>query len=320
MKIGLEPSGVRRLLIGLVNNMPDAALEATERHFRELLSAASPDCEPIVSYFSLREIERGERARAHMRDLYLDIDRLPEAGLDGLIVTGAEPRADSFDGERYWKSLTRVIDWTQAAQLPVVWSCLAAHAAAWRLDAVPRRRLGAKLSGLFKLQAVGDHPLLEAISGPICSPHSRLNDLHEDDLVAAGYQILTRSGEVGVDAFVKPGPVTSLFFQGHPEYDANCLTREYLRDVSRFLHGDQPVHPLQPSNCFDTQTSLRLDMLSDRAQVRRDPTLMPEYHQAVAGLEQTAAWRPWATQIYKAWLNSVGVSGNPRQSMAREAI
>jgi hypothetical protein len=56
-------SGIRPLVIGLVNNMPDAALEATERQFQDLLSAASADCPPLIRCFSLREIVRGARRR-----------------------------------------------------------------------------------------------------------------------------------------------------------------------------------------------------------------------------------------------------------------
>jgi homoserine O-succinyltransferase len=320
MKSRSGPSGARPLVIGLLNNMPDAALEATERQFEDLLGATSPEREPVIRCFSLREIERGERARAHMRDRYLDIDSVSDAGLDGLIVTGAEPRATTFDGEIYWNSLARVIDWTQATRTPVVWSCLAAHAAVWRLDAIPRRRLARKLSGVFDLQAVDDHPFLEAVSAPIRSPHSRLNGLDEEDLLAAGYQILTRSGEVGVDAFVRPGPAINLFFQGHPEYDPDSLAREYLRDVSRFLQGEQAIHPLQPSGCFDAQTALRLESLTRQAQARRDPGLTPDYLEAVAGSVQSAGWRSWAAQIYTAWLDRVGAAAEPRRSMARVAI
>ena len=313
-----RPSGIRPLVIGLVNNMPDAALEATERQFQDLLSAASPDREPIFRFFSLKEIERGERARAYMRERYRDADWLPDAGLDGLIVTGAEPRAATFDGEVYWRSLVRVIDWTQSARVPVVWSCLAAHAAVWRLDAIPRRRLGCKLSGVFGVQAAGDHPLLQGVSAPICAPHSRLNGLDEECLRAAGYQILTRSDEVGADTFVKPGPEINLFFQGHPEYDAGCLVREYLRDVSRFLHGEQSAHPLQPSNCFDASTALRLERLSEHAEVQRGPDLLPDYQQAVAGFPRDAGWRPWATQIYMAWLDCLGADARHGLTMERK--
>jgi homoserine O-succinyltransferase len=305
---------MRPLVIGLVNNMPDAALEATERQFQDLLSVASPDGAPILRFFSLPEIERGERARAHMRDRYMDVDRLTDAELDGLIVTGAEPRAAAFEAEIYWDSLVRVIDWTQAALTPVVWSCLAAHAAVWRFDAIPRRRLARKLSGVFDLRKAGDHPLLDAVSEPIRSPHSRLNGLDEAALLAAGYQILTCSDEVGVDAFVRPGPTISLFFQGHPEYDADSLAREYLRDVSRFLLGEQSVHPLLPSGCFDAPTALRLEALAVDAQARRGPGLMTDYSRAVASTDQSAGWRSWAAQIYRAWLGCVRAAAVSAQS------
>ena len=50
-------------MIGLVNNMPDAALEATEHQFErptERGLARSPA--DALRFFCLKEIERGERA------------------------------------------------------------------------------------------------------------------------------------------------------------------------------------------------------------------------------------------------------------------
>ena len=82
----------------------------------------------------------------------------------------------------------------------------------------------------------------------------------------AGYQVLTRSPEIGVDLFIKPGPAPALFFQGHPEYAAETLLREYLRDVGRFLRGEQELHPAPPSGYFDDGT---LQVLGDLAAQRR---------------------------------------------------
>ena len=81
-----------RLTIGLLNNMPDGALQATERQFESRLAAASRGLDIELRFFSLPEVERGEHARARMRGVYADASALPAAGLDGLIVTGAEPR------------------------------------------------------------------------------------------------------------------------------------------------------------------------------------------------------------------------------------
>jgi homoserine O-succinyltransferase len=294
-----------RLTIGLVNNMPDGALQATERQFEGLLAAAAGPLDVELRLFSIAEVERGEHARAHMRGAYADAASLPAAGLDGLIVTGAEPRTAALEDEPYWASLARLIDWTQHAQIPTLWSCLAAHAAVLRLDGVGRQSLDAKLSGVFACQTVGDHPLLALAPAPPLVPHSRLNGLAEADLVAAGYEVLTRSDEVGVDAFVKPGAAPALFLQGHPEYAAEALQREYLRDVLRYLRGERPQHPAIPSGYFDVETELVLGALADAAHRRRDPALIGDYAAVVERSRPEAVWRPWAQGVYRNWLEAV---------------
>ena len=48
-----------------------------------------------------------------MSRFYSDIDDLWDGDLDGLIVTGAEPRAPNLAEEPYWGSLGQVIDWAK---------------------------------------------------------------------------------------------------------------------------------------------------------------------------------------------------------------
>ena len=52
--------------IGLINNMPDAALEATERQFIDLIRAAARDTVVRLLLFAIPEIPRAERARHDM--------------------------------------------------------------------------------------------------------------------------------------------------------------------------------------------------------------------------------------------------------------
>ncbi len=211
-----------------------------------------------------------------MRGRYAHIDRLPAAGLDGLIVTGAEPQTARLDDEPYWPSLARVVDWSRAAEIPTVWSCLAAHAAVLHLDGVERRRLPAKRSGVFACAPARRHALLAETPAPI-APHSRLNELVESDLASAGYQVLTHSPEIGVDLFIKPGPALALFFEGHPEYAAETLLGEYLRDVGRFLRGEREAHPAPPSGYFDDTTLCVLEELAARGEAGRDPRRIADY-------------------------------------------
>src|ERR1700733_12982467 len=79
--------------VGLVNNMPDAAMRATELQFARLLKEAAGPLDVRLHLFSLAQIERGALARSRMEGFYADAGTLPHAGIDALIVTGAEPHA-----------------------------------------------------------------------------------------------------------------------------------------------------------------------------------------------------------------------------------
>jgi homoserine O-succinyltransferase len=310
-------AGARRLTIGLLNNMPDAALCATEQQFAGLLAEAAGDAEIDLRLYALPGVRRGPEARAIMNARYETAAALPGAGLDGLIVTGLEPRAADLRDEPYWKGLARLVDWTQDAGLPTVWSCLAAHAAVLRLDGILRRPLPAKLSGVFASEAVGDDPLVAGAASPILTPHSRLNGLAADDLLQAGYEILTRSPAAGVDAFARRGAGVSLFLQGHPEYAADTLAREFLRDVGRFLDGRRPQHPRPPTGYFDAETEARLGALATASQAAPDPGRLPLY---AAALDRTAprqTWRPAAVRLYRNWLAEVAERSQAARSNDR---
>jgi homoserine O-succinyltransferase len=298
-------AGGRRLTIGLLNNMPDAALCATERQFDDLLAEAAGETGIELRLFALPRVRRSPEALALMAGRYERAGALPGAGLDGLIVTGLEPRAADLRDEDYWPALARVVDLTEEAALPTVWSCLAAHAAVLRLDGVHRRPLAAKLSGVFASEAVSDDPLVAGAASPILTPHSRLNGLAADDLVRAGYEVLTRSPAAGVDAFVRRGTSPALFLQGHPEYDAATLAREYLRDVGRFLAGRRPQHPRPPTGYFDAETEAALGALTADSHATLDPARLPLYAQALQRTAPRQTWRAFAVHLYRNWLAEV---------------
>jgi homoserine O-succinyltransferase/O-acetyltransferase len=88
-----------------------------------------------------------------------------------------------------------------------------------------------------------DHPPVAGGPARAFSPHSRWNDVPEDALVAAGYTIVTKSPEIGVDTFVKDDQSLSVLLQGHPEYESATLSREYRRDVGRFLRRERDNYP-----------------------------------------------------------------------------
>jgi homoserine O-succinyltransferase len=303
-----RPSGAGRgrLDIGLVNNMPDAALKPTERQFARLLAAASGALDVRLHLFSLPEVPRGDAARGHMRGRYGDLAALERARLDALIVTGAEPVAPSLADEPYWDALTRVVDWAEHNTVSTVWSCLAAHAAVLHLDGIARRRLPEKRSGLFECVRVAEAGLLDGAPAGMRVPHSRWNDLPEGELRRHGYRIESRSLEAGIDTFTKQWGSLFVFLQGHPEYDVETLFREYRRDVQRFLGGERDGLPGVPAHYFDARTEGAAADFARRAAELREPGawgLFPRVWAPRADLVER--WQATAARLYGNWLGHV---------------
>src|SRR5258708_29356575 len=87
------------LTIGLVNNMPDAALQATERQFMRLLEQAAGNNHIRFHCFSLPSVQRSQTAKWRVDQQYTDIADLPRLHIDGLIVTGADPNPPTLPNE-----------------------------------------------------------------------------------------------------------------------------------------------------------------------------------------------------------------------------
>jgi homoserine O-succinyltransferase len=304
----------RCVRIGLVNNMPDAALAGTERQFRVLLQQAAGDIPVELIWYSLRSVTRSESARTYMDFAgYRDSARIFSDGLDGVIVTGTEPRHDRFEQETYWDELSQVFDWLKREGPSAILSCLAAHAAVFFLDGIERRRLPEKRFGMFTETRVGDHRLTSRMDRSFCVAHSRWNEISTAELSASGYRVLTGAADAGSDLFIKGTDKPWLFFQGHPEYDPGALGREYRRDVRRFLAFERESYPDFPANYFDEASVATLHAFRERAHRQRCAGVFDEFPH-IALIDLTAdAWQPPAAPVFSAWL---GTLAEPRDGHA----
>jgi len=297
------------LTIGLINNMPDTALKATERQFMRLLTAAAAGNVRIRFHcFSLPSVNRSEAAQWRVDTEYTDIADLTRLRFDGLMVTGAEPVAASLPEAPFWRDLTGIIDWAKTNTRSTIWSCLAAHAAVKYLDGIERHRREAKCSGVYDCAKVASDWLTEGVPSPLRISRSRLNELYESELAARGYRVLTHSREAGVDIFAKRLQSEFIFFQGHPEYEALSLQREYLRDIARFLAGERDHYSDIPERYFDAETEEKLAGFAERARCERRITLMSEL--PALTLRSDIAAGSAATVIFKNWLGYLAEGAN----------
>jgi homoserine O-succinyltransferase len=292
--------------LALINNMPDAALEDTELQFFELLDIASGDVPVLVKLYSLTGVPRTDRGQRHLNSFYFDMSDLWNNRFDGMIMTGTEPRSRDLRDEPYWSVLTGVLDWAEQNTESTVLSCLAAHAGVLHSDGIGRHPLGDKQFGVFEFTKSAKHPLTAGTGDMVRFPHSRWNEVRADALSASGYLVLTQSAEGGVDSFVKMKK-QSLFvhFQGHPEYGAQTLLKEYRRDIKRFLRGERETYPSMPEGYFDAAAAKLVTDFRNVVQSERREELMEGFPEAavVGTLQKT--WHSSATVIYRNWLQYV---------------
>jgi len=140
---------IRELHIGLLNMMPDATLQATERQFMRLVG----DCNQIVQFyvhpFTLPAIKRSAKAQAWVDNYYEDFEQIKQLGLDALIISGANPQASALEKESFWPQLTEVIDWATENVTSTLCACLATHAVVKYLYDIERQPLESKRWGVF---------------------------------------------------------------------------------------------------------------------------------------------------------------------------
>ncbi len=290
------------LHLALINNMPDPALEDTELQFFELLDVASEAIPVYLRLYSLTGVPRTDRGERHLNSFYFEFDDLWKAPLDGVIITGTEPRHPDLRNEPYWSLLAEVFDWASRNTSSTILSCLAAHASVLHFDGIPRHRLPDKQFGVFESARKSDHLLINDVLGSLCFPHSRWNEVKENELTAAGYNVLTSSPQAGVDVFTKKIR-HSLFlaFQGHPEYSSETLFKEYRRDIKRFLRSERETYPTMPYGYFDREATEVLKRFQEQVLADRREEIMQFFPEAVAkGLQRT--WHSSAVLIYRNWL------------------
>jgi homoserine O-succinyltransferase len=108
---------IRELHIGFLNMMPDAALRATERQFIRLVGSCNRIAQFFVYPFSLPELERSADTLGYIERYYSDFDTLRDAGLDALIITGANVANPALEEEAFWEPLIEVVEWARDSLL-----------------------------------------------------------------------------------------------------------------------------------------------------------------------------------------------------------
>ena len=298
---------IRELHIGLLNMMPDAALEATERQFFRLIGESNPIAQFFVHPFTLDALPRSESARAHIDSYYDSFESIKAQGLDALIITGANVIGADLSNEVFWEPLIEVADWAHQSVTSTLCSCLATHAVLDFRYGQKRVEQPRKKWGVYRHQVVAPaHPLVADINSVFDVPHSRWNNVSRQQFEQADLRVLVTGDDGCVHLATSPDGFRTVFFQGHPEYDTVSLLKEYKRDVNLYIAGELDRYPPMPDNYFSQFSGAifreyRYRVVESR-QSRSKPPAFPE-HLVLDRLNNT--WQDTASAVVGTWVGLI---------------
>ncbi len=298
---------IREIHIGLLNMMPDAALEATERQFLRLVGNSNPVAQLNVHVFTLAGLERGADAKKHIDAYYQTFDQIKASGLDGLIITGVNVSQPDLSQEAFWQPLTEVIDWAEQHVTSIFCSCLATHAVMQYKHQQLRQPLPTKCWGVYSHRVVNKaHPLVSNTDTRFNVPHSRYNDVPVTAFDQAGVHVLVESPEVGVHMAVSADHYKIVYLQGHPEYDTVSLTKEYKREIGNYYSGARDDYPPFPEHMFDARTCALLNEYQDRVETAKaDGESLPNFPEELVVERLFNTWRDTAAAVMSNWVGMV---------------
>ncbi len=298
---------IRELHIGLLNMMPDKALEATERQFLRLVGESNQIAQFYVHPFTIEALARGTEAAAHVARYYESFETIQRAGLDALIITGANVTQPDLSLEPFWGPLIEVIDWAYENVTSTLCSCLATHAVLQFRYRQKRRRLPAKRWGVYPHRVTDPrHPLVRGVNTRFDVPHSRYNEISREQFEAARLRVLAEGAECGVHLAVSEDGFRIVFFQAHPEYDTVSLLKEYKREVLRFATGEIEEYPPLPEHYFTPMIGAILEEYAEEVRAARslgEPAPELPEHLIVPHLHNT--WHDTAEAVIDNWIGKV---------------
>jgi len=258
---------IRPLRVLILNLMPKKI--ETETQLMRLLSNT-----PLqVDIELLRVDARATKntPQEHLDKFYGDFERVKDQKWDGFIVTGAPLGTIPFENVFYWEKFTEIVEWSRHNVTSTLFLCWAAQAALKVLYGLDKVTRAEKLSGIYSHRTHHHHhPLVRGFDDEFWAPLSRYAEFNSNEInKKTDLTIFADAPDAGVYLAASPD-CRQVFITGHPEYDANTLSNEYLRDL------DQGLTPILPVNYYPN---------NDENEIPR------------------AIWRSHGNLLYSNWLN-----------------
>ena len=258
---------IRPLRILLLNLMPTKVV--TETQFSRLLGNTPLQVELTLMHTVSHQSKN--TSEDHLLAFYSTFDEVRNRNFDGMIITGAPVEHLPFEEVEDWDELCEIMEWSLTHVHSTFHICWGAQAGLYYHFGIKKYPLEKKLFGIFPHTADYKRSILfRGFDDVFMVPHSRHTTVSREDIEKVPQlKILASSEEAGVFALSTRNG-RQIFITGHPEYDADTLNKEYVRDLT----AGKPIEI--PKNYFPND----------------DPTKTPP-----------ATWRSSANLLYSNWLN-----------------
>lgn len=230
---------IRPLRVLILNLMPKKI--ETETQLMRLLSNT-----PLQVNIELIRVDaRASRntPTEHLNKFYGDFERVKNQKWDGFIITGAPLGSVPFEDVYYWDKFKEIVEWSRHNVTSTMFLCWAAQAALNYLYDLHKVTRKSKLSGIYQHTTYNHHhPLVRGFDDQFWAPLSRVAEFDSEFISDhTDLTIFADAPDAGVYLAASP-KCQQVFITGHPEYDANTLNNEYLRDLDEGLNPQLPVN------------------------------------------------------------------------------
>ena len=266
---------IRPLHILMLNLMPMKI--ATETQIARLIGNTPLQVE--LTLIQTASHQASHTSEEHMLTFYRHFDDVKDSFFDGMIITGAPVEHLPYEQVEYWEELCEIMEWSTTHVTSTFHICWGAQAGLYYHFGIPKHTLPEKKFGIYPHHVSHKNAILfRGFDDTFMVPVSRHTEVRKEDVLACPkLKLLAESDEAGVYACMTQNG-RQIFIMNHPEYDADTLKNEYLRDKAAGL-------PIQvPYNYFPDD----------------DPNKEP-----------LVSWRSHANLLYSNWLNYIVYQTTP---------
>lgn len=230
---------IRPLKIVILNLMPLKI--TTETDLIRLLS--NTPLQMDISFMKLKSHKPKNTPIEHMKMFYKDFDTLRQQNFDGMIVTGAPVEKLPFEKVEYWEEIMPIFDWARTHVTSTLYICWAALAGLYHFYGIDKHLRKNKITGIFRQKVLcPELPIFRGFDDFFNMPHSRFAEPAAEEVEAnPQLKVIARSPESGICIVMARGG-REFFITGHPEYAADTLKQEYIRDCAKMTDAPMPIH------------------------------------------------------------------------------